>query len=76
MSTNKFKPQVRPETDIKSIDGMAQGLGGKASKSIGLVKLYATADLPDAAKVPAGSLAYDTTASKLKIAVGGSWVVI
>lgn len=74
MSEHKVKQQVRPETNIRKIGKVAHGTGGKGSIMIGLVEVLATADLP--ADAPIGSLAYDSTASALKIKLSGGWTAI
>jgi hypothetical protein len=72
MSNHQKKQQVRPETKIRKVGDISQGLGGVASKTTGLVGFFATADLP--ADAPDGSLAYDTATSNLKVSVSGSWL--
>ena len=62
---------VRPESIVRKIDGTAQGEHGKSSKSYGLVKAYATADLPTASTLPEGSLVIDSTTNSLKVVIGG-----
>lgn len=74
MSDYIVKPFVREEYKVRVIDGVAQGQGGKIGKTLGIISQYATADLPDASKLPDGVLAYDLTASKLKITIAGAWV--
>jgi hypothetical protein len=76
MSNFKEKPFVREEVDVQVIGGVARGQGGKGGRSLGLISLKATTDLPDASKLPDGSLVYDLTAAKLKIVVAGTWVIV
>ena len=64
---------VRPETLVRTIDGHAQGEHGKSSKSYGLVKAYATADLPAASSLPNGTLVIDSTAVKLMVVIAGAY---
>lgn len=76
MSNFKEQPSVRPEVDVKIIGNVAQAVGGTSGRTFGLIPVKATVDLPDASKLPDGSLAYDLTASKLKIVIAGAWVVV
>lgn len=73
MSNFFSKQQVRPETNVRQINGLARAVGGKASKVQGLVSFYAAADLPSASGVEDGVLAYNLTTSKLQITVSGAW---
>jgi len=73
MSNFETKQQVRPESNIRQVNGLARGVGGKGSKTVGLVSTYATADLPDATDLECGILAYNLTTSKLQITISGSW---
>jgi len=74
MSNFKEKQQVRPESKVKVIGEVAQGLGGRSKNAVGIVGLFAAASMPDASAHPDGVLAYNTTTSKLQITVSGSWV--
>jgi hypothetical protein len=71
---SKFKPQVRDESKVRVVEGLARGGHGLSGKSIGVVSMYATADLPVASGLEDGLLAFDTTKAKLQITVSGSWV--
>lgn len=75
MSTSKVKQQVRPEQKVRKINKLAQADSGRSRKMDGLVPFYATASLPDAAQLPDGVLAFDTTAAKLKITSAGAWIL-
>ena len=75
MSSSKSKQQVRPESKVRKIAGVAKADHGVSSKEEGLVSLYATADLPSAAAMVDGCLAFDTTVNKLKMTKAGSWVL-
>lgn len=76
MSTSKVKQQVRPEQKVRKINKLAQGENGVSRRSDGFISFYATADLPDAANLPNGCLAYDTDAAALKMTASGSWVAV
>jgi len=75
MSSSKVKQQVRPEQKVLKVNKLAQAYTGRSGKNEGIISFYATADLPAAANLPNGILAYDTTVSKLKITSGGAWVL-
>ena len=73
MSNFEVKQQVRPESNIRQVNGLARGVGGKGSMTVGLVSLYANADMPDASDLEDGILAFNTTSGKLQIVVSGAW---
>jgi len=72
MSENKVKPQVRDESKVRQVDGLARGGVKVGGKSVGIVSTYAV--LPAASGVEDGLLAYDLAAGKLQITVSGAWV--
>lgn len=75
MSSNKVKQQVRPVQKVIKVNKLPQAHTGRSRKNDGVIPFYATADLPVATNLPNGILAFDTTAAKLKITSGGSWVL-
>lgn len=74
MSNSKVKQQVRPEQDVKIINKLPHGESGLSRKLTGIVPLYATADLPDASKLPDGVLCIDSTLNKVMFTKNGAWV--
>jgi hypothetical protein len=75
MSSNKVKQQVRPVQKVIKVNKLPQAQTGRSRKNEGIIPFYTTANLPDAAALPNGVLAFDSTVAKLKITSGGSWVL-